>query len=218
MTSALNDFIRAQTTLAVPPFVPEITLQLATEITPLWQATESWLEQTNTSPPYWAFAWPGGQGLARYLLDHPELARGKRVLDFAAGCGIAAIAAAKAGATQSMAVDIDPLSQAATAMNAAQNKVSVKLLSGINLEKLCPGVDLIIAGDVCYEQTMSHKVLRWLRLCATAGTQVLLADPGRAYVPEDGLEERARYTVPALRELEDRDTRDVTVWRLLPAA
>lgn len=215
MKKSAADFVRAQTVPATTPFIPEITLQLATEITPMWQVTETWLEQTNTSPPYWAFAWVGGQGLARYVLDNPETVRGKRVLDFAAGCGLAGIAAAKAGATKVMAADIDPLSQAATLVNAEHNKVDVHILNKLDLEKTCTGVDVILAGDVCYEQAMSHRVLRWLRLCVAEGTRVLLADPGRAYVPHEGMKQLARYDIPTLRELEDRDLRTVTVWELL---
>ncbi len=216
MIKTAFEFIQEQTIPTTTPFIPEITLQLATEITPMWQATENWLTQTNTSPPYWAFAWAGGQGLARYILDHPEEIRDKRVLDFAAGCGLAGIAAAKAGARQVMTVDIDPLAQAATQLNAQHNNVDVKLILNLDLERTCAGVEIILAGDVCYEQVMSHKVLRWLRLCATEGTRVLLADPGRAYMPDEGMKVLARYEVATLRELEDRDVRNVTVWELLP--
>ncbi len=208
-------FIRANTALTSVPFVPEIKLYLATEITPMWQSTEIWLEQTNTSPPFWAFAWPGGQALARYVLDHPDEVRGKRVLDFAAGSGITAIAAAQSGAARSSAADIDPLSQVATQINASHNAEAVECCRSLDMEQALTDYDLILAGDVCYEQIMSHKILRWLRLCAGAGVRVLMADPGRAYVPEDGLLEVANYDVPVLRELEDRDVRHVTVWQLV---
>lgn len=208
-------FIRAQTVLGTAPLVPEITLHLATEITPLWQLTEERLKGNGLPPPYWAFAWPGGQGLARYLLDHPGEVRGKRVLDFAAGCGIAAIAAMKAGAAQAAAAEIDAMAMEATRMNADNNNVAVKCEPAINMEKHYTKADLIVAGDVCYQQAMSAKMLRWLWLCVAKGVRVLLADPGRAYVPQEGLKECARYVVPTSRDLEDTDSRTVIVWELV---
>src|SRR5262249_23508280 len=147
-------FIREQTVPQAPSFVPEITLSLATEVTPLWQMTENELGATGLPPPFWAFAWPGGQGLARYVLDHAAEFRGKRVLDFAAGCGIVAIAAAKAGASHVMACDIDPLARAATAINAAANNVKVEDVGVIALEKTFTRADIILAADVCYQQEM----------------------------------------------------------------
>ncbi len=216
MSSAMIEFIRANTALAPVPLIPQMTLHQATEITPLWQATEQWLEATNTPPPYWAFVWAGGQGMARYLLDNPAIVRGKRVLDFAAGSGVAGIAAAMAGAAKVMAADIDPLSQVATQMNAARNGVKVECLRGLDLRSPFTDADLILAGDVCYEQAMSHRVLKWLGLSLFRGAEALLADPGRAYVPDNGLEKLACYEVPVLRELEDRDTRQVTIWKMLP--
>ena len=216
MTLSPLDFILSQTVLAPVPFVPEIQVFQATLITPLWMATESWLEQTGTSPPFWAFTWAGGQGTARYILDHPEEVRGKRVLDFAAGSGIAAIAAAKAGAKHVMSVDIDPLSEAATQLNAVRNGVSVERLPRLDMERAFKKADVILAGDVCYEQSMTAITLHWLYLCVAAGKRVIMADPGRAYVPKSGLEKLAHYeNVPVLRELEDRDTRDVTIWQVL---
>ncbi|MGC8476934.1 MAG: class I SAM-dependent methyltransferase [Acetobacteraceae bacterium] len=207
-------FIRAHTALARPALVPEIPLWSATEITPLWQATEAWLEARDLAPPFWAFAWPGGQALARHVLDHPERVAGRRVLDFAAGGGIAAIACARAGAASVEAAEIDPLARAAIALNAAENGVTVTVAADDVLAG--PGRwDLILAGDVCYEAPMTARILPWLR--ARAGTaSVILADPGRAYLPA-GLAELARYTVPTTRELEDRETRMVTLYRLAPA-
>jgi predicted nicotinamide N-methyase len=176
--------------------------------------TEDKFGESNMPPPFWAFAWPGGQALARYVLDNPSTMRGKRVLDFAAGCGIAAIAAAKAGAARVMACDIDPLAQEATRLNAQLNGVTVEDAGVIKLEKPIKGADIILAGDVCYQQTMSAAVTRWLRFCAEAETHVLLADPGRAWVPQEGLRELARYEVPTLLELEDTEKREVTVWEM----
>ncbi len=209
-------FVRDQTRLQPAPFVPEISLHLASEVTPLWMATETWSGQKNSAPPFWAFAWPGGMALARYILDHPDVVRGLSVLDFAAGSGIGAIAAAKAGASRVAAADIDPLAQTAAQMNAARNGIAIDCWRGVDLEVPCRSFDLIIAGDVCYEQVMSSRILKWLALSAEAGAQVLLADPGRAYAPKEealaALSVRADYEVPVLRELEDKETRHVTIW------
>jgi predicted nicotinamide N-methyase len=196
--------------------VPELALHLATEITPIWRATEDWLAQHNIEPPFWAFAWPGGQALARLLLDEPARAAGKRVLDFAAGCGIAALAAAHAGAARVEAAEIDPLAAAAIRLNAAANGLAVEAIA----EDLvgAPGRwDLILAGDVCYEAPMTAHILPWLRGLAAAGAEVLLADPGRAYLPREGLAPLATFRVPTTRELEDREERVVTIHRLIGA-
>ena len=214
MTLAADLFIQQQTIVSASSLIPEIVLHLATEVTPLWQMTEERLREAGLPPPYWAFAWPGGQGLSRYILDHPETVKGKRVLDFAAGCGIAALAAMKAGAKSAIAIDIDPLALAATRLNAALNALEVDVAEGIDMEKPSKNIDLIIAGDVCYQQAMSAKLMRWLWLCVGKGTRVLLADPGRAYVPSTGLQECARYEVPTSRDLEDRDSRTVIVSEL----
>jgi predicted nicotinamide N-methyase len=207
-------FIRAQTQILPPPLVPEIPLHLATEVTPLWQMTEERLRQGDLPPPFWAFAWPGGQGVARYILDNPEWVRGKRVVDFAAGSGIAAIAAMKAGAKSALAVDIDKLALEAIRLNAKHNQVVISVNEGINLTKPYAKADLILAGDICYQQSMSTTLTRWLRLCIDRGTQVLIADPGRAYVPQDGMRKLASYDVQTSRDLEDSDIRTVTVWQL----
>ena len=208
-------FIKSQTVLEKPSFVPEITLQLATQITPLWQLTEERLRGGYLPPPFWAFAWPGGQGLARYILDNPYVVKGKRVLDFAAGCGIAAIAAAKAGADISMADDIDLLAQAAVLINAEHNGVKIEIHRVLDMDKPFTGADIIILGDVCYQQAMSTTIMRWLTLCLGKGVRILIADPGRAYVPKDGMKGLARYTVPTMLELEDQKTREVVVWEFM---
>ena len=209
-----EEFVAAQTVIARAPLVPEIALHLATEITPIWQATEAWLAEQNIEPPFWAFAWPGGQALARAVLDDPKLVAGKRVLDFAAGCGIAAIAAAQAGAALVEAAEIDPLALAAVRLNAALNGVVVATPPGDMVGAPCRW-DVIFAGDVCYEAPMTAHILPWLRSLAAAGAEVLIADPGRAYLPKAGLAPIARYNVPTTRELEDRETREVTIHRLL---
>jgi predicted nicotinamide N-methyase len=207
-------FLRAHTTPSHAPLVPEITLHLASEITPIWQATEDWLHRTGLAPPFWAFAWPGGQALARHVLDHPHLVAGRLVLDFAAGCGIAAIACARAGAAPVEAAEIDRMAAAAIALNAAANGVTVTPLTA-DLVGAPGSWDVILCGDVCYEAPMTGHILPWLRrLAATA--EVWVADPGRAYLPRTGLAPFAHYTVPTTTELEDRTERAVTLYRLLP--
>lgn len=207
--------MRAHTTVGRAPMVPEIALYLATEITPIWQATEDWLKERNIEPPFWAFAWPGGVATARLLLDEPARVAGKRVLDFAAGCGIAAVAAAMAGAAAVEAAEIDPLALAAVRINAALNGVTVAAPAGDIVGAACRW-DVILAGDVCYEAPMTAHILPWLRRMAADGADVLLADPGRAYLPAEGLQPLVRHAVATTRELEDRTQRDVTIHRLLP--
>jgi predicted nicotinamide N-methyase len=215
MNSEMADFIRSQTVLAKASIVPEIELYLATEITPIWQIAEERLKGGDLPPPYWAFAWPGGQGLARYALDHPDEIEGKRVLDYGAGCGIAAIAAAKAGAKAALADDIDLLAQTAILLNAEHNGAKVDIHRVADMERAVRNIDLILAGDVCYQQAMSTVMLRWLHLCVAKGVRVLIGDPGRAYVPKEGLRQLASYNVPTSRELEDRDSRTVTISELI---
>lgn len=210
-----EEFVHAHTIVATAPLVPEIHLHLASEITPIWQASEEWLRARNIEPPFWAFAWPGGQATARLLLDEPVRVAGKHVLDFAAGCGIAAIAAAKAGAAEVEAAEIDPLALAAVRLNAALNGVAVATPEGDIVGAPCRW-DVILAGDVCYEAPMTAHILPWLRGMAAAGAEVLLADPGRAYLPREGLAALSRHAVPTTLELEDRTLREVTLFRLMP--
>ena len=194
--------------------VPEIRLHLATEITPIWQATETWLEREGLAPPFWAFAWPGAQALARRVLDDPTLVRGRRVLDFAAGGGLAAIACVMAGATAETA-ELDPLATAATLANAALNGVDLSAHTG-DVVGAPNRWDLILCGDVCYEAPMTQHIMPWLRSLASTA-EVWIADPGRAYMPTDGMTKLATYDVPTTLELEDRTTRTTTIYRLLPA-
>jgi predicted nicotinamide N-methyase len=209
------EFVRTRTALAAPPLVPEIRLHLATEVTPLWQATEDLLERTGLPPPYWAFAWPGGQAAARRVLDDPALVRGRRVLDFAAGSGLAAIACAMAGAARVEAAEIDAFACAAIGLNAAANGVEVAIAEG-DVVGTDPGADVILCGDVCYEKPMSDRILPWLRGLAARGAEVWLGDPGRAYLPAHGLEPLAEYVVPTSLDLEDRTERATRILRLLP--
>lgn len=206
-------FLRAHTARATATLVPEIPLFLATEITPIWQATEAWLAQTGIEPPFWAFAWPGSQVLARMVLDHPAHVAGKRVLDFAAGCGLAAIACARSGAASVEAAEIDPLAVTATLLNAAENGVSVVAETRDVVGEACRW-DLILCGDVCYEAPMTGHILPWLRRMVAAGAEVWIADPGRAYLPRAGMVPIESMDVPTTLELEDRAVRRVTVYRL----
>jgi len=207
-------FVASHTAIDTAPMVPEIRLHLATEITPIWQATEAWLEREGAAPPFWAFAWPGAQALARRVLDDPALVHGRRVLDFAAGGGLAAIACVMAGAAAETA-ELDPLATAATNANAALNGVEITTHTGDVVG--VPGRwDLILCGDVCYEAPMTQHIMPWLRELARTA-EVWIADPGRAYMPTDGMVKLATYNVPTTLELEDRTTRTTTIYRLLPA-
>jgi predicted nicotinamide N-methyase len=211
-------FIRANTALEAPAMVPEFRLWLASEYVPIWQATETWLEEQNVDPPYWAFCWPGGQAIARYLLDNPILVEGLRVIDFAAGSGVSSLAAARAGAASVVANDIDALSLVAARLNARANDLAFDVsredwLAG---PEGAPDADIVIAGDVCYERDMSTRALAWLRGHARLGRLVLLGDPGRNYFSAQGLEERARYDIPTSLQLENRGMRETVVWRVLP--
>ena len=208
-------FVRRNTTIVAPPLVPEIRLHLATEVTPIWQATEETLARNALPPPFWAFAWAGGQALARYLLDHPANVAGRSVLDLGAGSGLVAIAAAKAGAGSVLAAEVDHFAAAAIAANAVLNEVAISVATEDLLDTVNLRWDVVTAGDVCYEQPMADRVVGWLRGMAARGTIVVLGDPGRAYLPCGGLVERARYVVPTSRELEDREYRETVVWELL---
>lgn len=209
------DFIRANTIPAAPPSCPEIQLWTATEVTPLWEATEATLLRVNVPPPYWAFCWAGGQALSRYLLDHPDLVRGKTVLDFAAGSGVSAIAAALCGAARVEAADIDPLARIAIALNAELNGQSVAVRDDDVVGR--PSAwDVVVAGDICYERPMTEHIFPWLCRLAAEGTLVLMADPGRAYLPHHHLECLDRLDVDTSLELEDRLMRQVMVYRIRP--
>lgn len=210
------EFVRANTAVAAPPLVPELRLHLATEVTPIWRATEESLSRFGTPPPFWAFAWAGGQALARYILDHPETVAGRDVVDLASGSGMVAIAAAKAGARRITASDIDPFAAAAIALNAALNGVELTIETRDLLDRGAAGWGVVMAGDACYEEPMSSRMIAMLRRAAARGRLALLGDPGRAYLPREGLVELARYTVPTSRELEDREAREGVVWEVCP--
>jgi predicted nicotinamide N-methyase len=207
--------ILAQTAIVAPPLTPEIRLHLATEITPIWEATEATLAANNLPPPYWAFPWPGGQALTRFLLDRPQWVRGKRVLDFAAGSGLSTIGAKMAGAERVQANEIDDFAIEAILLNAAANDVTIDVLRH-DLIGRNEGWDVVLAGDVCYERPMADRVIPWLRSLSGAGVTVLMGDPGRAYLPAQGLVEVASYDVATSKELEDRELRVTRVLRLMP--
>jgi len=204
-------FIRANTRPGTAPHVPEIQLYLGSQITPIWQATEAWLTERDIAPPFWAFAWPGGQALARHVLDNPGLVAGRRVLDFAAGGGIAAIACAMAGAATAEAAEVDPLALAAIGLNAALNDAKVTPLPDV-VGAACRW-DLILCGDVCYEAPMTARIMPWLTAMATEA-EVWIADPGRAYLPAAGLACFATYRIATTLELEDSTSREVGLYRL----
>ncbi|WP_297507238.1 methyltransferase [uncultured Caulobacter sp.] len=207
-------FIRDNTRLQAPPHTPELALHLADEITPIWKLTEEALEEIGLPPPFWAFAWAGGQALARYILDHPETVAGKRVIDFATGSGIVAIAALKAGAASVLAADIDVFCEAAVGLNAEANGVSVGFTDRNLLDAPPPDADVLLAGDICYERPMAEAVMAWLGQGRAAGASVFIGDPGRTYFPKDGLEKLAEYQVPTTRELEDFAVKRTCVWTL----
>jgi predicted nicotinamide N-methyase len=209
-------FVRSNTAIAAPPLVPEIRLHLATEVTPIWRATEESLARGAVPPPFWAFAWAGGQALARYLLDHPETVAGREVLDIGSGSGIVAIAAAKAGASRVVAAEIDHFAAAAIALNAPLNGVTITVETRDLLDRGPAGWGVALAGDICYEEPMSSRAMTLLRRIAARGRLALLGDPGRAYLPRSGLLERARYQVPTSRELEDSEGREGVVWQVTP--
>ncbi|WP_434729672.1 class I SAM-dependent methyltransferase [Rhizobium binae] len=208
-------FIRANTSLMAPPHVPEISLHLASEAHELWLKTEEELEAIGLPPPFWAFAWAGGQGLARYILDHPEMLRGKRVLDFASGSGLVGIAAMMAGAREVMACDIDPWAEAAVRLNARANGVSLGF-TGADLIGQAVDADMLLAGDVFYDSAFATALVPWLSRLAAGGKSVLVGDPGRSYLPRDRLEFCAVYQVPVTRALEDSEIKKTTVWRFVP--
>jgi predicted nicotinamide N-methyase len=213
-----QEFILAHTRLRPVPHVPEIRLHLADESVPLWHKTEEELGQQGVPPPYWAFAWAGGQALARYVLDRPDCVGGRRVLDLATGSGLVAIAAALAGAAPVIAADIDPFAEAAAGLNAEANGTYIDFILHDLLASPAPAgprYDVILVGDLFYERTTAARVLAFLEGHAAHGTRVLIGDPGRAYLPKDRLDKLAEYSVPVTRELEDQDIKRTCVWGLM---
>lgn len=207
-------FIHANTELFAPPLTPEILLHLASESLPIWRNAEEELGEMNVSPPYWAFAWAGGQALARYVLDNPELVAGKSVIDLGAGSGLVAIAAARSGARSVLAIDIDALATAAIELNAAANGVRVAVSSRNVFKEGLPVADTLLVGDLFYERELANSVLELIEAAARRGTDVLVGDPRRSYFPVERFDQVASYEVPVTRELEDAEVKRTAVWRL----
>jgi predicted nicotinamide N-methyase len=208
-------FIIANTLLLPVPLVPEILLYVASEAVPLWTRTENEINEIGLPPPFWAFAWAGGQALARYVLDHPQHVAGKTVIDLASGSGLVAIAAAKADASRVVAYDIDAFARTAIALNASKNKVAIEasgddLLAGV----AAPAAETILAGDIFYERDTAARAFDFLSARAAQGATVLIGDPGRGFLPMEKLRKIAEYEVPVTRDLEDVDIKLTAVWTL----
>ncbi len=209
-----KDFILANTRLLSPPLVPEIRLHLAEESLPIWRKTEEELGEMGLPPPYWAFAWAGGQALARYVLDNAAQLAGKCVIDIGAGSGLAAIAAAKVGARVVTAADIDALAVTAMGLNADANAVVITATDDDWLNGASPPGDIVLVGDLFYERQLAERVMVFVREKAAGGSLVLVGDPRRSYFPADAFTAIAHYEVPVTRELEDAEIKRAAVWQL----
>jgi len=210
-------FVRAHTRAAPAPLVPELALHQGSELTPLWQAAAAELAPWEPAP-FWAFPWAGGQAVARYVLDHPEIVRGRNVFDFATGSGLVAIAAARAGAARVVACDVDPFSEAAVLLNAELNGLTVEFRAGTALGDPLLGFEVVLAGDIFYERRLAEESLAWLGGLAARGVLALAGDPGRVYSPTRGLAERASYDVPTSPEIEQVSELRTSVLEVLPVA
>ncbi len=208
------DFIRQNTTVMTPPLVPEVKLHLAHEAVPLWQKTEEELGEMGLPPPFWAFAWAGGQALARYILDNSSMVENLKVLDLATGSGLVAIAAAQTGSASIIAADIDEFATTAAQMNAELNRVSLDIKLEDLLDQQPQSADVILVGDLFYEKTLAARCLSWLRKGQEQGAKIFIGDPGRSYLPRDQLEKLAEYNVPVTRDLEDAEIKRTAVWQL----
>ena len=206
-------FVRENAALLSPPLVPEVALYLAEEALPLWEKTEEELQEIGVAPPYWAFAWAGGQALARYILDNPSTVNGKGVLDVASGSGLCAIAAMKAGAQKVEATEIDAFACSAIAANADANEVALTITAAdpIGTDR---GWNILLVGDAFYEKPLADRLLPWLETLARRGANILIGDPGRTYFPKNRFEHLAEYSVPVSRALEDNEIKRTSVWRL----
>jgi predicted nicotinamide N-methyase len=207
-------FIEANTRLLPVPLVSEIRLHLAEESMPIWQKTEEELGRLNVPPPWWAFAWAGGQALARYVLDTADVTAGRTVLDLGAGSGLGAIAAARAGAASALAADIDPYALVAIALNAKANAVHIET-TGADLLAADPGAfGVVLAGDMFYERPLAERAIAFVEKARAQGAQVLVGDPRRSYFPQARFRQVAEYSVPVTRDLEDMEIKRTAVWRL----
>lgn len=214
MATASRAFVLRHTRLRPVPGLEEVRLHLADDVLPLWHAVQLETSDADAALPYWAFAWAGGLAIGRYLREHPEAVAGRRVLDFASGSGLCAIAALRAGATEVTAVDIDPFAAAAIALNARANRVRVGVVRRDLLDEEPPDVDVILAGDCCYEAQLAERVLPWLRKARDLGMDVLVGDPGRRHLPTDALVELAAYEVRTTTELEDLELKTARTYAL----
>jgi predicted nicotinamide N-methyase len=213
-TATAAGFVRAHTVPGVAAYLPELRLYLADDAIWLWESTERRAGGAPLPPPFWAFAWAGGQAVARHVLDHPELVAGRRVLDLACGGGVVALAAARSGAASVLAVDIDGYAVAAVSLNAALNGLAVTARVEDLVDAEPPDVDVVLAGDVCYSREMTGRILGFLDRARARGLDVLLGDPGRAYLPRERLELVSSHQIPVPRALEDAEVKTATVWRL----
>lgn len=213
MISDIPAFIRENTRVLAPSHVPELALHLADDAVSLWELTEEQLGELGLPPPFWAFAWAGGQALARYVLDHPETVRGKSVMDVASGSGLVAIAAMKAGAASALAIDIDAFASHAAILNAELNGVAVEVSDADPVGRPTEA-DVILVGDLFYDRDLAPRVLAWLIAMQAEGKTVLIGDPGRTYLPREKLEQIAAYDIPVTRALEDAEVKRAAVWRL----
>lgn len=212
--AAAQRFIAANTRALSPPLVPEIRLHLAEESLPIWQKTEEELGEMNVPPPYWAFAWAGGQALARYLLDNPAVVATKSVIDLGTGSGLTAIAAKRAGAAAVLAADIDALAVAAVRINAALNGVAVETTTEDLLAARPRSADVVLVGDLFYERELAARVTAYIERAVAEGAHVLIGDPQRSYFPRGRFRLAAEYQVPVTRELEDAEIKRTAVWQL----
>lgn len=212
-------FIVEHTNTLEVPIAPQIRLYLADDETPLWRMGEEELEDLGLPSPFWAFAWAGGQALARYCLDHPDLVENKQILDFASGSGLVAIAAMQAGAAAAITTEIDPFAIEAIKLNADLNKVELDiklddLLARNPMARLLEQPpELFLAGDVFYDAGMTRRVLALMSKLHEQGCDILVGDPNRSYLPGDRLELLESYEIPVTRELEDFEIRSTKVWR-----
>ena len=211
-----TDFVRHNTQVSTPPLVPEVKLHLASEFLPIWQMSEDALSERGLPAPFWAFAWAGGQALARHIIDRPERVRGRRVLDFGSGSGLVAIAASLCGAAHVIAADTDPFAIAAIELKCELNGVTIEVEGSDLVDCELTGCDIVLAADICYEQPAAGRASDWLRGLARRGIDVLIGDPGRTYLPRDELERVATYAVETTTELEDCSLRHTGVWRFRP--
>ena len=209
-----RELVLARTRLQSPPVVPELRLHLADDMDEAWSALQDELDDGELPPPFWAFAWLGGQAVARHVLDEPSLVTGRSVLDLATGSGLCALAARLAGASSVVAVDVDPFAVEAVGINAAVNGLAVEARCADLLDEPPPEVDVVLAGDVFYDAAMSERVQPWLLAAAAAGSRVVVGDPGRHYLPRALMTEVGSYDVPTTRELEGVEVKTVRVFAL----